>query len=149
MDYLLHNFTLQAFYNPHIITVVDQLVSPTDHSVVAGWSLISSVWLNRGIQAIKGSSLYQIPIPKEFVGHKYGDLFHHFSSQGILCIGLYRGASTTTHNRLPYVYTNPEKKAIVLKSDFAFVLSQKELMTNEADKVSDASVNQLLKICVV
>jgi hypothetical protein len=124
----------QAFYNPHIITVVDQLISPTEHASVSGWGLISSLCLNRGIQAVKGSAMYQIPIPKEFVGKTYGELFHHFVSKGTLCMGLYRGANSTSHNRLPYVSTNPDKKTIVKKNDVAFVLSQKEVLITENDE---------------
>lgn len=80
--------------------------------------------------------MYQIPIPKEFVGKSYGELFNYFVGKGTLCMGLYRGANSTSINRLPYVFTNPDKRAIVKKADVAFVLSQKEiLVSEESEKV--------------
>ena len=126
--YCIVNFCIvvQAFYNPHIISVIDQLISPTQQvHMPSGWELISKS-LNRQPK-IKTSSMYQIPLPKCMIGKTYGQLFHYLGENGILPISLYRGIDDNSINIMPYVFTNPPKAARLYACDKVFVLSQQEL----------------------
>jgi len=86
---------------------------------------------------IKGSCLYQVPISETHVNQKYGDVFKLLANQGVIPMGLFRiPAEVTsgdegdksdhrqsTSNKLPYVYTNPDKDVVLRKGDKVFCLS--------------------------
>jgi len=82
------------------------------------------------LSLLKGSCLYQMNIPDNLEKKTYGCLFKYLSVQGIVPLGLLRGTLANINigpkaNKLPYVYTNPDKDAEVFSCDRVFVLSQK------------------------
>jgi hypothetical protein len=65
------------------------------------------------MSSIKGSYLYQIPLP-ELETKTYGAVFKHLAGKGMLSIGILRGVFPITKtgakgNIMEYVYTNPQK----------------------------------------
>jgi len=131
----------QAFFNPHIVTILEAIVS-------AGSPLNAEIWrssMQSSIGDVVESHLYLIQVPAAFVGKPYDFMYRKLLlNQGIMCLGLRRAGtsqipSTRTTgfqslgmrtdkaahgNMLPYVYTNPSKEAILHQHDSVFVLSQ-------------------------
>ncbi|GBG28713.1 Calcium-activated potassium channel slo-1 [Hondaea fermentalgiana] len=118
----------QSFYNPHLISVLQLLIS-SNHGT-------HQQELTDELASVLGpfhdSNLYQVPIPKEYVGETYGDLFLHFTrQQGILPLGLLRAmypsknrrqqASRTSYSR--YVSMNPAQAQELYEDDQVFILS--------------------------
>lgn len=134
---LLDTIVCQAFYNPQIVAVVHKLISSRDQTEVT--AAVNNATLSVkfksptkmvSLESTLSSSLYQIPIPKEFHGGRYGDLFKQMAIKGILPLGLYRGVDSKTHrgikmNTLPYVYTNPPESTELFPCDKIFVLATK------------------------
>ena len=124
---MLDTLICQAFYNPHIVTVLQQLVAGSDVEAVKSWDL---KWRALGFLPVRDSFLYQIPVPPEFHGQTYGKLYEFLlMSRGILPLGLFRGIwkkmkSGPKGNKMPYVYTNPDKDASLETCDSVFVLAQ-------------------------
>lgn len=134
---LLDTIVCQAFYNPQIVAVVNKLISSRDlKEVTAAVNKVTAdIHVGPGkkqsLDAVSSSSLYQMPIPKEFHnGGKYGDMFKQMAQKGILALALYRGVNPQTNrgtkmNTLPYVYTNPHESVELFEHDKVFVLSTK------------------------
>ena len=126
---MLDTLVCQAFYNPHIVTVLQQLVAGSDPEETARWD---KEWEARGnTEKITDSHLYQIPVPKQFHGKTYGSLVEWLLlTRGMMPLGLYRGTwshqlhSGPKGNRIPYVYTNPDKGSSLESCDAVFVLAQ-------------------------
>ena len=143
---MLDSIVCQAFYNPQIIRVLNQLISGTDH--ISGDDEVekSSGLPKRGtvkpfrnkkggVQNIRGSALYQISVPDKLESKTYGSLSHELASRGILPLGLLRGVFSNMSvgarsNKMPYVYTNPSKDTELFSCDKVFVLSQSVLSSN-------------------
>jgi len=134
---LLDTIVCQAFYNPQIVAVVNKLISSRDlKEVTAAVNKVTAdIQIGPGkkqsLDAVNSSSLYQVPIPKEFhQGGKYGDMFKQMAAKGILPLGLYRGVDPKSNigvkmNTLPYVYTNPHEAVELFEHDRVFILSTK------------------------
>eukprot|EP01034_Spumella_vulgaris_P027295 gene27295-33991_t len=158
---LLDSLVCQAYYNPHIIKVVNKLISGVDQMERAGLTdqamkeaaesgtagadkgsksdsddsgddhdafSTTSTKVKSKINAIKGSCLYQIAMPENFVKKNYGQLYQHLAMQGMIPLGLLRGTVANLNigskgNRMPYVFTNPEKTAELFPCDRVFVLA--------------------------
>lgn len=87
----------QAYYNPHVVGVLDALVSGSN-------ALQMRVWNSRmqdRIGEVRDSHLHLCPVPDEFYGRTYGELFKAMlRKQGILLLGLRRlGRSETGAGR--------------------------------------------------
>lgn len=112
----------QAFYNPHLIVIINKLLGNDDSKASEHHE----------------TSLVQILLPEEFDGKTYRDLFTTLLYRGILCIGLYRkklqlsGDDKYGKKSNPilfsYVYTNPRPEEVVTKSDRIYVLTDKQLL---------------------
>lgn len=142
---LLDTIVCQSFYNPQIIAVVNKLISGKDQKEVnaaanqagnASFSGLATLKL-KGLDAVVASSLYQVPVPAGYAGKQYGEIFRHFSAQGIICLAVYRGLAGNTNrlNTMSYVFTNPEDTVEVLECDKIFVLSPKPLLATSTLKV--------------
>jgi hypothetical protein len=86
------------------------------------------------INNIKGSCLYQINLPEGLEKKTYGTLFKQLSMEGMIPLGLLRGTFTNINmgpkaNRMPYVYTNPDKNTELYGCDRVFVLSPTPFQT--------------------
>lgn len=125
---------MQAFYNPQIIRVLDKLISGTDciETKENRNPLIASRRPKVGLQAVAGSSLYQIHIPDTIQPRTYGKLVEYYAKDNILPLGILRGvfsnmSSGAKGNKMCYVYTNPHKDTELFTCDRVFVLSPRVL----------------------
>jgi hypothetical protein len=150
---MLDSIVCQAFYNPQIIRVLNQLISGTDHIGTDGdeeeekkkptkkGSINVTKQKKGGVNNIRGSALYQISVPEKLDTKTYGSLSHELATRGILPLGLLRGVFSNMSvgarsNKMPYVYTNPSKDTELFSCDKVFVLSQKVLSsTLSSDEV--------------
>jgi hypothetical protein len=142
----------QAFFNPHIVTIMEAIVS-------AGSPINAEIWrssMQSTIGDVRESHLHLIQLPAVFVGKSFDFMYRNLLlNQGIMCLGLRRAGSTITPNTrasnsmlgagkqnahqhvdnklrskpalgnmLPYVYTNPDKSSILQEHDGVYVLSQ-------------------------
>ncbi|EAR83473.2 cation channel family protein (macronuclear) [Tetrahymena thermophila SB210] len=107
--------TCQTFYNPHILTIFQQILTGGNHSQEQS--------LNNEIDKIKQSNLWQIPVPEDYYNKTFGQLFHYLSEQrDLIALGLYR-LSGALDNKQPYTYTNPDSDTKLTPRDKVFVLS--------------------------
>lgn len=84
--------------------------------------------LKSDVRTIQGSCLYQIPLPDDLSKRTYGALYQHLAQQGMIPLGIYRGIFSNMNigpksNRMPYVFTNPEKDTELFSCDRVFVLA--------------------------
>eukprot|EP00736_Rhodelphis_marinus_P002081 Rmarinus@m.5927 len=131
----------QACFNPHILSIVDALVSsppavtPDVASSTASMPGASTKESSkeegprRGFSFSRPSdplsahvSLIQVAVPRELAGSPYADVFFSFLDEGLLCLGLYR-APGPLQSSLPWVATNPLPTTTVSQSDRVFVLA--------------------------
>ena len=135
---LLDTIVCQAYYNPLIIKVMNKLISGIEHkdyneiAAAAGTTQIKP----KGLAAVLGSSLYQIPIPDDLESHTYGALFKHLAKSDIIPLGSFRGVfiqmkTGPKANKLPYVFTNPPADTELFSCDKVFVLSQRPPTSNK------------------
>jgi hypothetical protein len=114
---IIDTLTCQAYYNPHIITIIHQLL--TGGKNTANFTM-------RGIcenVGLKSSNLWQMPIPERFINRSFKDMFCELAeSENLIALGLYRlpGARDNDH---PYVYTNPNPATRLTHRDKVFVLA--------------------------
>jgi len=102
----------QAFYNPALIAVLDQ--------VIVGNSASQS----GGPEAEESSNLFPLRVPTTFVGRTFADLFHFLcEKKHIIPIGLYR-YNTLTSTTKPYIVTNPPVDLVLTDRDMVFVLAK-------------------------
>jgi len=72
---------------------------------------------------LKQSNLWQIPVPEDYEGKTFGDLFKYFTIQrNLIALGLYR-MPNATDNKAPYVFTNPPANTKLVNGDRVFVLA--------------------------
>jgi len=65
----------------------------------------------------------QIPVPQEFHGRTYEELFHELvNEKDLLPLGLYR-CKEWAAAPLPYVFTAPPSTTVLHENDFVYVLS--------------------------
>ena len=113
---LIDTLTCQAFYNKHIVTIIDQLLTGGRNGLNHNISYIcQSVGL-------KSSNLWHMDIPTKFIDKTFLELFTSFCDQGIIALGLYRLPGARDNN-YPYVYTKPNPNTILTHRDKIFVLS--------------------------
>lgn len=114
---IIDTLTCQAYYNPHIVTILYQLLT--------GGKNTSNVTM-RGIcenVGLKSSNLWQIPIHESFINKTFLELFTELAENyNCIALGLYRlpGAKDNDH---PYVYTNPRPETRLTHRDRIFVLA--------------------------
>jgi hypothetical protein len=88
------------------------------------------------LKQIQGSCLYLINIPDTLVVKTYGSLYKLLAREHKIPMGLLRGtianlAMGPKANRMPFVYTNPDKDCEVYSCDRVFVLSMEALQANK------------------
>lgn len=114
---IIDTLTCQSYYNPHIITILKQLLSSgqNDTNFLKLMGICDEAEL-------KQSNFWQIPVPEDYQNKTFGELFLYLSTQrGLISIGLYRLPGATDNDR-PYVYTNPPEDAKLTPHDRVFVL---------------------------
>jgi hypothetical protein len=124
---IIDTLTCQAYYNPHIVTIIQQLLT--------GGKNNATNFTMRGIcenVGLKTSNLWQIMIPERFINKTFSELFCELAEQEyLIALGLYRlpGARDNDH---PYVYTNPQPSTRLSHRDRVFVLAVENIRTYEA-----------------
>ena len=97
------------------------------------------------LKRIIGSCIYQIPVPDDAENKTFGYMYKFLSQRdNIIPIAVLRG--TFPHmkigpkgNKMPYVFTNPDKDTELFTCDRLFVLSQKPLTTTKLKTLLEAS----------
>jgi potassium large conductance calcium-activated channel subfamily M alpha protein 1 len=144
---LLDTLACQAFYNTKIIKVITQLFSGVERKSKAelmGVVKGDKVHKAKGVAAMVGSTLYQIPLP-DLTNRTYGYLFKHLASKGIIPLGIYRGVFSHMHmgpklNNHSYCYTNPAKDTELFSCDKVYVLSPIPLLTPHKKNIRMAKI---------
>jgi hypothetical protein len=103
---IIDTLTCQSYYNPHIVTVIQQILT--------GGRRSNSIMLGISEQTqLKQSNLYQMNVPEDFLvasseqNETFGDLFNFLSlEKNLIPLALYR-QSGATDNQDSYVLTNP------------------------------------------
>ena len=111
---IIDRITCQSYYNPHIITILDLLVSG-EKSLQTKKAKKLDEFYNLG-----NSNLYLIKIPDAHVNESYGEFFYFLLRHHSIGIALYR---KNIIDGFYYVYTNPKKTTLLRDADFVFVLS--------------------------
>ncbi len=119
---MIDTLTAQACYNPHIVTILQQiLVGRTDGVANPLEEFLEETFKDEFQQ----SNIWQIPVPEEKINQTYDKLFKFLlEKHNLVAIGLYRlpGASD---NKYPYVCTNPTPSITITMRDRVFVLGNR------------------------
>ena len=121
---MIDTLTAQAYFNPHIVTICQQLLRGSDSKSI----------LTRSAKELKQSRLLQIPVPEEFINKQFRELFLYLLDNfSLIALGIYR-LPWAMDNKYPYVYTNPNPECRLSHKDMIFVLGRKfpELSLNKS-----------------
>lgn len=91
---------------------------------------------------VVGSCLYQMAVPENLDQKSYGHLYQMLSSKGIIPIGILRGTFSHLNiggksNKVPYVFTNPDKGVELFSCDRIFVLSTSPIQISKKANFAD------------
>ncbi|CAD8213071.1 unnamed protein product [Paramecium octaurelia] len=113
---MIDTLTCQAYYNPHIVTILQQILTGMRSSNPVIKAICEDL-------DIKDSNLYQVPVPEDYLNKTFGELFNYLSiERHLIPLGLYRLAKALD-NKHPYVYTNPPAETTLTPRDKVFVLA--------------------------
>jgi len=113
----LDSLICQIYYQDHLVDVAKELTF--------GLNGLRKVLCmhEAGAKSRTQSYCFQIPVPSEYHGHSYGDLFRDLlTMRDLLALGLYR-CKEMTGAPMPYVFTCPPPSTPVHEHDKVFVLS--------------------------
>lgn len=142
---MLDTLICQAFYNPRIIQILDQLINGQglgggkDGTVTSplpgAGDTHNSLTVSRKPPP-RGSSLYQIKVPDDLESKTYGALFKYLAQRNMIPLGLFRGVFPQMRqgpkgNKMPYVFTNPPRDTELFSCDRVFVLSQQPQVASQ------------------
>jgi hypothetical protein len=146
---LLDSLVCQAFYSPDIIKVVNKLVNGVDRLERAELLVTASIEqglvlaeeddrykaIHSPLNTVESSCLYLIPVPDSLTKKTFGNLFKLLAKDNCVPLGLLRGifsqmAMGPKSNKLPYVFTNPDRDCEVFSCDRVFVLSTVPIQAN-------------------
>ncbi len=114
---IIDTLTCQSYYNPHIVTILKQLLSSgnSDSNALKIMGICEEADLHQ-------SNFWQIPVPEDYQNKTFGELFNYLCVQrALISLGLYRLSGATDNDR-PYVYTNPPEYIKLTPQDRVFVL---------------------------
>mmetsp|Transcript_3865 Transcript_3865/g.6568 ORF Transcript_3865/g.6568 Transcript_3865/m.6568 type:complete len:244 (+) Transcript_3865:215-946(+) len=117
---MIDTLTAQAFYNPNIVTILQQILVGRSDSFHRDFE--QHLIVNFG-ETIAQSNLWQINVPEECVNQTFDNLFKTLLDRGLVTLGLYR-LPLATDNNFPYVFCNPSQKTNVTQKDRVFVLGK-------------------------
>lgn len=102
----------QAFYNPALIAVLDQVIVGNTSGGMSN------------LDHEESSNLFPLRVPTTFIGKPFAELFHFLcEKKQIVPIGLYRYSTVNTTTK-PYIVTNPPVDLILTDRDMVFVLAK-------------------------
>ncbi|CAO3675660.1 unnamed protein product [Rhizopus microsporus] len=127
-DSLISNVLLsQTYYKPDIVSIIKTLCGMPGplHDGSAAYLLSTDPEITTATAAARlAPHLTSIPLPTEFIGRNYAELFKALLlMHEILAIGLFRAPDEALGNELPFVYANPVPSLILKESDRVFVFS--------------------------
>lgn len=100
---LLDLLLAQAYYNPHLITILTHLVSGGQHAASRNrsWQArCGELGYGGAVDGLSDSQMYLMPVPRQFAGRQYGELFSSMALHfGIVCLGVRRAGSARTARR--------------------------------------------------
>jgi hypothetical protein len=133
----LDSLVCQAFYNPHLLKILEQLLFdlPLPGYITAMLEKADASQEDRrsSYQAEDplppNSHLYSVPVPKEFHGREYGKLFEHLiTKHKAIPLGLYRNKRVLTKRgkmtTVSYVLPSPPRHAAIKRDDLVYILSR-------------------------
>ncbi len=112
-----------------------------DRANLANPNAFSSKEKKSILQSKKSSCMYMISVPENLENKTYAGLFKHLARENVLPLGLLRDLPPNTPvgqrgNKMPYVFTNPEKTAEIMPNDKVYVLSMTPMsVSKESIKV--------------
>lgn len=139
---LLDTLAGQAFYNPKIIRLLNELVSGLDSKDAKDLRA-----KQRGLHAIAKSSLYQINVPEVMESRTYGALYTTLAKKHMIPLGIFRGVYShlkmgPKSNKACYVFTNPPRDTELFSCDKVFVLSQLPPQNQSRVHIRDQSTKE-------
>eukprot|EP00744_Colponema_vietnamica_P004998 GILI01007381.1.p1 GENE.GILI01007381.1~~GILI01007381.1.p1 ORF type:complete len:1097 (+),score=258.72 GILI01007381.1:466-3291(+) len=115
---IVDTLTCQTFYNPYIVSIIQQLIM--------GFApeMKPEVYLAAKKQRLRQSNLFQMQVPRAFVGLTFRELYASLSIQrDIVPLGIYRQKKKSKGDPSKrYVITCPEPDTVMRSSDILFVL---------------------------
>eukprot|EP00753_Platysulcus_tardus_P017880 PLAT6619.1.p1 GENE.PLAT6619.1~~PLAT6619.1.p1 ORF type:complete len:1209 (+),score=570.20 PLAT6619.1:146-3772(+) len=129
---LFDSLLCQTFYSASTLKICTLMLSDEDSDITGSTGSSGSASDGSADDGSDGDGeekaetphIYQVPVPVEFWGADYFELFTHFVLyHAMLPLGLFRAQTWANRALLPYVYTGPPQDAIVNKNDLVFVLS--------------------------
>lgn len=116
---IIDTLTAQACYNPHIVTILQQMLAGTSKNDNIN---PLEVFLEERFKGeFAQSNIWQIPVPEEMISKNYDKLFKFLLEKQLLALGLYR-LPLASDNNYPYVCTNPAASINLTFRDRVFVL---------------------------
>ncbi|EGR27459.1 hypothetical protein IMG5_195710 [Ichthyophthirius multifiliis] len=127
---MLDTLICQAYYNPFIINILDQMI-------MGGATLNAKAKRLYSLLRLQTGNLFLINIPISKQGKTFGELYDELIMEyKMIPIGLYKGAYVNK-NIKPYVYLNPPSDHILNSKDQVYVLSIKQPKEKMADQKED------------
>ncbi|KAL4469405.1 hypothetical protein ABPG74_004658 [Tetrahymena malaccensis] len=123
---MLDTLICQAYYNPFIINILDQLI-------MGGASRNIKIKKICNILRLQSANLFLIDIPPQFSGQNFGQIYKSFVIEyKMIPIGLYRGINANKNNK-PYVFLKPSADVKTSPKDKVYVLSIKQPKEQKID----------------
>ena len=112
---LLLMFSYALFFNRNTVAITEKLIS--------GGEVVEGVSGEKKL----GVRLEQMPLPKAYEGHTFGQLLVGLLyDEHWLALGLYRSSFSSSCNSssssVSYVYTNPPREEVLRPGDLVYVL---------------------------
>ncbi|KAL4487940.1 hypothetical protein ABPG72_022800 [Tetrahymena utriculariae] len=116
---MLDTLICQAYYNPFIINILDQLImGGATHN-----PKLKKIYNNLRLQS---ANIFLINIPLKYESYTFGQIFDVFISEHkMIPIGLYKAANSNNNSK-PYVFLKPSANSKTSPKDKMYVLSIKQ-----------------------
>ena len=122
--------TCQSYYNLHLINIIELLLGGQRNN--------NDIKVKRLEQYydLNNSNLYLIKVQDNHINQVYMDFYYFLLKHNTIALALYRKSET---DEFYYVYTNPQKTALLKENDYVFVLSNNECLNelNEEEISND------------
>lgn len=115
---IIDTLTAQACYNPHIVTILQQILVGKNFS---GTNKFEEALEQAYGDKFSEGNIWQIPVPEEMVNKTFDLLFKFLLDRNLVALGLYR-LPGAIDNSYPYVSTNPSPSLNITMRDRVFVL---------------------------
>ena len=122
---VVDKISCQTFYNPNLLTVINLLLNGDNNNNKSKKEKIIEKIFN-----LESCNLFLIP--NDMKNESFNDMYNRLiMKNGIMPIALYR---KNIRENFYYVYTNPKKTTLIRESDFVYVLSTTENISNFLEK---------------